>query len=100
MEELKEYLAEQAALVDEAERRLGGRPAWVVSPTSRHPRSLAVEAGGNADRMITRLVTDLETLVEDIRLRVGATEGEWSAFLAELADGLAVRAESLTTRPG
>lgn len=96
LEALKAYLGEQAGRVDDAEISLGGRPAWVLSPTGHHPRNLAAAAGGDPNRFIDVLAADLETLVEDIRLQSGSTEGDWTVFLTELADGLETRVRLLT----
>lgn len=82
---LKQFLGEQLQRVDDAERRIGTRLSSIASPTGHAPRNLAVEAGGDTDRILALLVGDLRVVSDDVRRRAGALGGEWQPFLLELA---------------
>jgi len=86
--ELKMFLGEQAKLVDEAETRAGGRPAWVKSPTGHQARNMAAEANGDTERLSELLIRDLRAVVVDIRDRAGELDEEWRRSLLDLADNL------------
>ena len=87
-ENLKAFVAEQAVKIDDAERRIGTRAPWVTSPTAHHVKNIAAEAGGDAQQLAELLVRDLSRVVDDIRSRAAAMEGDWKNLLVDLADDL------------
>jgi hypothetical protein len=92
---LKTFVAEQAVMIDDAERRIGTRAPWVKSPTAHLARNLASEAAGDPQRLVELLVGDLRRAVDDIRARAANLEGEWQQLLADLADNLERHADAL-----
>jgi hypothetical protein len=85
---LKTFVAEQAVMIDDAERRIGTRAPWVKSPTAHHARNIAAEAAGNPQRLVDLLVGDLRRAVDDIRNRAAGLTGEWKQLLVDVADNL------------
>jgi hypothetical protein len=92
---LKTFIAEQAVMIDDAERRIGTRAPWVKSPTAHHARNIAAEAAGDQQRLVDLLVDDLRRAVDDIRNRAASLTGEWQQLLVDLADNLERHAEAL-----
>ena len=87
-DDLKTFVAEQAVMIDDAERRLGTRAAWVQSPTAHRSRNIAVEAAGDTQRLVELLVGDLRRAIDDVRSRAATMSGEWQQLLVEIADNL------------
>ena len=83
LDNLKTFVAEQAVMIDDVERRIGGRAPWVTSPTAHHARNIAAEAAGDPQRVVDLLVADLRRAVDDIRNRAAALTGEWHELLVE-----------------
>lgn len=94
-EALQDYLAEQAAAIDEAEQNAGGRPAWETEPSAHESRNILGQAGDDPDLVVRILLDDLSRAVRDIRRRSESAEGEWQQLLAGVADGLDERVEAL-----
>jgi hypothetical protein len=94
-DDLRGFLAEQVVLIDDAELRLGARPAWITSPTAHPSRNLAAEAGGSPKRLVDVLAQDLRIVIDDIRRWAGAVDEEWCQLLRGLADGLEQRVDAL-----
>jgi hypothetical protein len=92
---LKTVIAEQAVMIDDAERRLGTRAPWVTSPTAHHARNIAAEAAGDPQRLVDLLVGDLRRAVDDIRNRAASLTGEWQRLLVDLADNLERHVDAL-----
>jgi DNA-binding ferritin-like protein len=92
---LKTVVAEQAVMIDEAERRLGTRAPWVKSPTAHHARNIAAEAAGDPQRLVDLLVGDLRRVVDDIRDRAANLTGEWQQLLVDVADNLERHVDAL-----
>ena len=92
---LKTFIAEQAVMIDDAERRIGTRAPWVKSPTAHNARNIAAEAAGDPQRLVELLVGDLRRVVDDIRNRAANLEGEWQQLLADLADNLEGHVDAL-----
>jgi hypothetical protein len=88
LDNLKTFVAEQAVMIDDAERRIGTRAPWVKSPTAHNARNIAAEAAGDPQRLVALLVGDLRRAVDDIRNRAATLEGEWQQLLVDLADNL------------
>src|SRR6476661_3379162 len=92
---LKTFVAEQVAMIDDAERRIGTRAPWVKSPTAHHVRNIAAEAGGDPARLVQILVGDLRRAIGDVRSRAAMMNGEWQQLLVELADDLERHVDAL-----
>ena len=95
IDEFRNFVVAQAATVDEAELRIGERPAWVRNPTGHHWRNITSDAHGDADLVVTALVRDIDATVEDIRRHSLNVDGEARQLLDEVAEGLARRCEEL-----
>jgi hypothetical protein len=95
LENLQAYLAEQAIAIDEEEKRVGGRPPWIVSPTGYNSPNLAAEAGGDSDRFLALLVDHLKVLIGDMRERGKVLPGGSGTLLAVMADRIERRVERL-----
>jgi hypothetical protein len=95
IDEFRNFVVAQAATVDEAELRIGERPAWVRNPTGHHWRNITSDAHGDADLVVTALVRDIDATVEDIRRHSLNVDGEARQLLDEVAEGLAQRCEDL-----
>jgi hypothetical protein len=85
---LKTFVAEQVAMIDGAERRIGTRAPWVKSPTAHHARNIAAEAAGDPQLLVELLIRDLRRVAGDIRSRAETLAGEWRQLLVDLADNL------------
>jgi hypothetical protein len=94
-DDLKSFLAEQVALIDDAELRLGTRAPWITTPTGRRSRNLSAEAGGDPERLVELLARDLRCVVDDVRSRSATVDGEWRQLLSTLADDLERHVETL-----
>jgi hypothetical protein len=97
-DDLRAFLVEQAGVVDEAELRLGERPAWVRNPTGHHWRNISSEARGDPDLLVAALTRDIDATIDDIREHATTLEGEPRRVLDDVADALAARVQEL--RPG
>jgi hypothetical protein len=87
-DDLKSFLAEQAALIDEAGVRLGTGAPSITTPTGHRSRNLSAEAGGDLERLVELLARDLRGVVDDVRSRAATVEGEGRQLLSTLADDL------------
>lgn len=87
-EALQQYLAEQAAAVDDAEQRAGGRPDWESEPSAHRVRNILGQASDDPDRVVEILLEDLTRAVGDIRARSKAVDGQWGSLLSDVANGL------------
>jgi len=94
-DDLKTFVAEQAVMIDDAERRLGTRAPWVQSPTAHRTRNIAAEAAGDPQRLVELLVRDLRRVVDDVRSRAASMSGEWQQLLVEIADNLERHVDAL-----
>jgi hypothetical protein len=94
-DDLRQFLAEQAGVVDEAELQLGGRPDWVRNPTGHHSRNITTEASGDPHKVVDVLVRDLDAAVDDIRRHADNVEGEPKELLSNVAEALAGRVHAL-----
>jgi hypothetical protein len=94
-DDLKTFVAEQAVMIDDAERRLGTRAPWVQSPTAHRSRNIAGEAAGDPQRLVELLVDDLRRAVDDVRSRAATMSGEWQQLLVEIADNLERHVDAL-----
>ena len=94
-DDLKSFLAEQVALIDDAEQRLGTTAPWITTPTGRRSRNLSAEAGGDLERLVELLARDLRCVVDDVRSRSATVDGEWRQLLSTLADDLERHVETL-----
>jgi len=94
-DDLKTFVAEQAMLIDDAERRLGTRAPWVTSPTAHRAKNIVAEAAGDSQRLVELLVLDLRRAVDDVRSRSATLEGEWQQLLVDLADNLERHVDAL-----
>ena len=94
-DELRAFLADQVVAVDDAELRMGERPAWVRSPTGHHWRNITTEARGDPDLLVAALARDIDATVVDIRSHSADVDGEARQLLDDVADALAHRAEQL-----
>ena len=88
-EDLRSFLVTQAAVVADAEQRIGGRDPLLTSPTGHRIRNLRAEAGGDNEALVALLLAHLHTLVADVRARAAAIEGTADGgLLTELANGV------------
>jgi hypothetical protein len=94
-DDLRQFLADQAAKVDDVELALGGRPDWVRNPTGHHWRNIAGDTGDDPDQLVAVLAQDIDTVVDDIRRRAAGLEGESRELLDEVADALVKRVNAL-----
>jgi len=94
-DDLKTFVAEQAVMIDDAERRLGTRAPWVQSPTAHRTRNIASEAACDPQRLVELLVRDLRRVVDDVRSRAASMSGEWQQLLVEIADNLERHVDAL-----
>ena len=94
-DELRAFLIEQAATVDEAELRIGERPAWVRNPTGHHWRNITTDAHGDPDLVVAALTRDIDATVDDIRRHGANVDGDAQQLLNEVADALAKQREQL-----
>jgi hypothetical protein len=92
---LKTFVAEQVAMIDDAERRIGTRAPWVKSPTAHHARNIAAEAAGDPQQLVELLTRDLRRVVDDVRSRAATLTGEWQQLLVDLADNLERHVDAL-----
>lgn len=97
-DELRTFLVDKAAVVAEAEERIGGRDPSLLSPTGHRIRNLHVEAGGDKRAMVALLFDHLRAVVADVRIRAADIEGaaEVAVFI-QLADGVDGRVAELET---
>src|SRR6478736_8103780 len=87
-DDLKTFVVEQVAIIDDAERRIGTRAPWVKSPTAHHARNIAAEAAGDPQQLLELLIRDLRRVIDDVRSRAATLTGEWQQLLVDLADNL------------
>src|SRR6478735_704090 len=85
-DDLKTFVVEQVAIIDDAERRIGTRAPWVKSPTAHHARNIAAEAAGDPQQLVELLIRDVRRVVDDIRKRAATLKGQWQQLLVDLAD--------------
>lgn len=79
------FLGEQAAGVDEVERRIGTRPSWVTSPTVHRPRNIAGEAAGDPARILQLLKESVTDVIAGVRRLSSSLDGRPRQFLEDLA---------------
>jgi DNA-binding ferritin-like protein len=94
-DDLKSFVAQQVAMIDDAERRIGTRAPWVKSPTGHHARNIAAEAAGDPQQVVELLIRDLRRVVDDVRSRAATLKGEWQQLLVDLADNLERHVDAL-----
>jgi hypothetical protein len=87
LDSLMHFLEEQAALIDEAVLRDGGRPPSFVTPTAHQPRNIIRAAGGDPAAVIDVLASDLAEVLQEVK-QTASMKGEWQRLLSELASGL------------
>lgn len=97
VDSLKHFLEEQAALIDEAVLRDGGRPPSFVTPTAHKPRNISEQANGDPAAVIDLLVGDLTDLLDELK-GAASTEGTWQTPLSELASGIERHLDELRDR--
>lgn len=89
------FFGEQAAVLDEAERKIGTRPSWVTSPTGHRPRNIASEAGGDPGRVLQLLRETMTDVAADVRQRSCSLDGGPRHILEDLAAKLEARVATL-----
>jgi hypothetical protein len=94
-EQLRTFIVQQAQAVDEAELRLGERPAWVRSPTGHQWRNIAAGSDGDRAQVVDAFERDLRATVDDIRRHAANLDGEARDVLVDVADGLARHLDGL-----
>jgi hypothetical protein len=96
LEELQSFLADNVAVVADAEERIGGRSPTLLSPTAMTRPDLRGQAGDRPEAMVSLLRANLEATVGDIRARVAHLGGgEDVELLSRVADGLDERVVGL-----
>ena len=97
LNELKGFLGAQLAALSDAEARINGRAATIMSPTGHPIRNLRSEAGGDFSAFRTLVLAELRAVAADARARADAISGAPEAeLLSQVADGLDHRLDMLT----
>jgi probable LLM family oxidoreductase len=96
LEELRQFLVDQATQVGEAELRIDGRSPLLQTPGAHPYENLAAKAHGDQAAMLEMLLADLENVAADVRRQAELIAGRDEAqLLTGLADGLEERLAAL-----
>jgi hypothetical protein len=99
LEQLRQYLVAQADLLVQAEDAIDGRDPHLSSPTGHRLRNLRMEAGGDADVMLSLLLDELAAVTADAREGAAPLEpSEYKSLLESTADGLTTHVIKLRPR--